>query len=153
MYNLHKRQAEVEILPMAASESLAVFPYSPLGGGLFSGKYALGPPAEGRVLTWEIYRMRYGSDAALDLARRFSALAAEHGHHPAAMAVAWVMAHPAVTAPILGARNVAQLEASLGATLIAMTPELRAQVSALSPEPPPATDRNEEGKTNALGTR
>lgn len=153
MYNLAKRQAEVEILPMAASEGLAVLPYSPLGGGLFSGKYGAGMPPEGRIASWEIYRMRYGSDDALALASRFAALAAELGHHPAALAVAWVMAHPAVTAPILGARSALQLEASLGATQIAMTPELRARIAALGPEPPPATDRNEEGKSTALGTR
>jgi aryl-alcohol dehydrogenase-like predicted oxidoreductase len=153
MYNLAKRQAEVEILPMAASENLAVLPYSPLGGGLFSGKYAAGKLPEGRIADWEIYRMRYGAETSLALASRFSSLAAELGHHPAALAVAWVMSHPAVTAPILGARSVEQLEASLGATSIAMTPELRARIAALTPEPPPATDRNEEGRSTALGSR
>ena len=64
--------------------------------------------------------------------------------HPASLAVAWVVSHPAVTAPIIGARNLAQLEESLGSLEIAMTPELRAEISALSPEPPPATDRSEE---------
>lgn len=154
MYNLQKRQAEVELLPMAQSEGLAVFPYSPLGGGLFSGKYGKAQRPEGaRITSWEIYKMRYGTDASFDLADRFNALSQAHGHHPAALAVAWVMSHPAVTAPILGARNVAQLEAVLGATNITMTPELRAEISALSPEPPPATDRNEEGKSTALGSR
>ncbi len=52
--------------------------------------------------------------------------------------------HPAVTAPILGARNLEQLETCLGCLDVEMTPELRARVSALSPTPPPATDRNEE---------
>ena len=153
MYNLAKRQAEVEILPMAQSEQLAVFPYSPLGGGLLSGKYAPGKTPEGRIASWEIYRMRYGGADTIELAARFTELAAELGHAPAALAVAWVMSHPAVTAPILGARSVAQLDAALGATSIAMTAELRARISALSPEPPPATDRNEEGKSTALGTR
>jgi aryl-alcohol dehydrogenase-like predicted oxidoreductase len=54
------------------------------------------------------------------------------------------MAHPAVTAPIIGARNVEQLEASLAALDVKMTPEWRAEISALSIEPPPATDRSEE---------
>jgi aryl-alcohol dehydrogenase-like predicted oxidoreductase len=58
--------------------------------------------------------------------------------------VAWVAGHPAVTAPIIGARNVSQLEGSLKAIDIQMTPELRAEISALSPEPPPPTDRTEE---------
>lgn len=154
MYNLAKRQAEVELLPMALSEGLGVFPYSPLGGGLFSGKYGVGKKPEGaRIASWEIYRMRYGSDTAFELADRFAALAAEAGHHPAALAVAWVMSHPAVTAPILGARSVAQLEPVLGAADLVLDAELRQRISALSPEPPPATDRNEEGKSTALGSR
>jgi aryl-alcohol dehydrogenase-like predicted oxidoreductase len=70
--------------------------------------------------------------------------AAGHGFHPVALAVVWVMAHPAVTAPIIGARNVAQLESSLAALDNRMTPELRAEVSRLTPEPPLATDREEE---------
>jgi aryl-alcohol dehydrogenase-like predicted oxidoreductase len=53
------------------------------------------------------------------------------------------MSHPAITAPIIGARNVTQLEETLGALDIKMTPEWRAEISALSPEPPPATDRTE----------
>jgi len=60
------------------------------------------------------------------------------------LAVAWVGGHPGATAPIIGARNVRQLEGSLGALAIEMTPDLHAAVSALSPEPPPATDRSEE---------
>ena len=64
--------------------------------------------------------------------------------HPVSAAVAWVGAHPAVTAPIVGARNVEQLRASLDSVSIDMTPELRAEISALSRTPPPATDRSEE---------
>jgi aryl-alcohol dehydrogenase-like predicted oxidoreductase len=57
-----------------------------------------------------------------------------------------VGAHPAVTAPIIGARNVEQLRASLDSVKIEMTPELRAELAALSRTPPPATDRLEEQK-------
>lgn len=78
------------------------------------------------------------------MAQRFSDFARERGFEPAALAVAWAASHPAITAPIIGARNLAQLEGSLKALEIKMTPDLRAKVSALSPEPPPATDRNEE---------
>ena len=154
MYNLVKRQAEVEILPMAASEGLAVFPYSPLGGGLLSGKYGVTDrPAGARITSWEIYKVRYGDDATFEAAERFRALATEVGHHPASLAIAWVMSHPAVTAPIIGARSVEQLEIAIASTEIAMTPELRARISAITPAPPPATDRSEEGKVNALGSR
>ena len=69
----------------------------------------------------------------------------ERGLHPATLAVAWVMAHPAVTAPIIGARNLAQLEASLAALDVEMTAEWYAEISALSATPPPAHDRLEEG--------
>ena len=80
-------------------------------------------------------------------------LAEQRGFDPTALAVAWVGSHPAVTAPIIGARNLEQLEGSLKALEIEMTPELRAEISALSPEPPPATDRNEERTPINLGIR
>lgn len=145
MYNLVKRQAEVEILPLAASEGLGVISYSPLGGGLLSGKYGVGMrPEGGRLQENPVYVRRYGEAAYYETVERFVAHAGARDVHPAALAVAWVMAHPAITAPIIGARNLAQLEASLGALAVAMTPEWRAEISALSPEPPPATDRSEE---------
>jgi aryl-alcohol dehydrogenase-like predicted oxidoreductase len=143
MYNLVKRQAEVEILPMAEAENLAVFPYSPLGGGLLTGKYAgKNRPAGGRLVESEMYQIRYRD--TYDTAERFAEFARERGWEPAALAVAWVGSHPAVTAPLIGARNLEQLEGSLAALEIDLTPELRAEISALSPEPPPATDRNDE---------
>ncbi|MDQ3035871.1 MAG: aldo/keto reductase [Myxococcota bacterium] len=146
MYNLVKRLAEVELLPMAASERIAVFPYSPLGGGLLTGKYGVHDrPSSGRIVDTEVYRVRYGDPGAFEVAERFVALARDHGIEPAALAVAWVGSHPAVTAPILGARSVAQLEPALGAVDVAMTPALRESISLLSPAPPPATDRSEEG--------
>ncbi len=145
MYNLVKRQAEVELLPMALSEGLGVIPYSPLGGGLLTGKYSSTQrPPKGRLVENEMYQTRYAGDWIMDVAARFSQFAAERGYQPAALAVAWVGSHPAVTAPIIGARSLEQLEGSLASLDIAMTAELRAEVSALSPEPPPATDRSEE---------
>ena len=146
MYSLLKRQAEVEILPLAQSEQLGVISYSPLGGGLLSGKYgAGGKPESGRLKESPLYAARYGGQPEyFAAAERLREYAAAHGFHPVALAVAWVMSHPAVTAPILGARNLAQLNDSLAALEIPMTPELRAEVSRLTPEPPLATDRDEE---------
>jgi aryl-alcohol dehydrogenase-like predicted oxidoreductase len=91
-----------------------------------------------------MYQKRYGDALYYDVAERFTKFARERGLHPASLAVAWVASHPAITAPIIGARNLAQLEDSLRSLEIAITPELRAEISALAPEPPPATDRNEE---------
>jgi aryl-alcohol dehydrogenase-like predicted oxidoreductase len=143
MYNLAKRQAEVEILPMAHEMGLGVCTYSPLAGGLFTGKYA-SPDAKGRLKANAAYKVRYGEASYLETAAGLSGVAQELGQHPASLAVAWVASHPAVTAPILGARNLEQLEPSLKALEIQMTPELRERITRLSPEPAPANDRTEE---------
>jgi aryl-alcohol dehydrogenase-like predicted oxidoreductase len=79
-----------------------------------------------------------------EVAEEFTTFAKERGFEPAALAMAWVASDPAVTSPIIGARNLAELEGSLKALEIEMTPALRAAISPLSPEPPPATDRSEE---------
>ena len=91
-----------------------------------------------------MYKLRYGDPLMYEIAERFTQFAQENGYDPVGLAVAWVAAHPAVTAPILGARNVQQLEGSLKALDIDMTPDLYDAISDLSPEPPPATDRSEE---------
>jgi aryl-alcohol dehydrogenase-like predicted oxidoreductase len=154
MYNLVKRQAESEILPMAQAEGLGVFPYGPLGGGLLSGKYGVGrKPESGRLVTNKIYETRYRDALNFEVAERFTAFARERGFDPAGLAVAWAASHPAVTAPIIGARNTAQLAPLLAAADIPMTSELRAGISALSPEPASATDRNEERSEFNFGVR
>jgi len=154
MYNLAKRQAEVELLPLAEAESLGVIPYSPLGGGLLTGKYGLDRrPDAGRLVENEMYQTRYGDDVHYRVAEQFTRFAEENGYHPVSLAVAWVMHHPAVTAPIIGARNVDQLEGSLGAQNIQMTDDLYEAVSDLSPTPPPATDRVEERTEHTYGER
>lgn len=147
MYSLVKRQAEVEILPLALAEQVAVTPYSPTGAGLLTGKYSMdGKPESGRLVDNQLYSTRYGVPSYYEIAEQFSEHARTRGLHPATLAVAWVMSHPAVTAPIIGARNVDQLKASLAAVDVDMTPEWRAEISALSIQPPPATDRLEEQK-------
>jgi aryl-alcohol dehydrogenase-like predicted oxidoreductase len=142
MYNLVKRQAEVELLPMAAANGLSVFPYSPAAGGLLSGKYS--ENQTGRLTTNKMYQVRYGEEWAHETAARFAGFCRERNLHPMSAAVAWVGAHPAVTAPIIGARSVEQLRASLDSVKIDLTPALRAEIAALSRTPPPATDRLEE---------
>jgi aryl-alcohol dehydrogenase-like predicted oxidoreductase len=145
MYNLVKRQAEVEILPLAESENLAVIPYSPLGGGLLTGKYGKSRrPETGRVVENKMYIKRYSDDWMFEVAEDFTELAQKVGYSPVSLAVAWVGAHPAVTAPIIGARNLEQLEPSLQSTEVEMTPELYERITALSPAPAVATDRTEE---------
>jgi aryl-alcohol dehydrogenase-like predicted oxidoreductase len=144
MYNLVKRQAEVELLPMAAANGIGVIPYSPAAAGLLSGKYF--GQASGRLKTNKMYEARYGEEWAFDTAEKYVALCQQKGLHPVSAAIAWVGAHPAITAPIIGARNLDQLKDSLASVNVDMTPELRAEIAALSRMPPPATDRLEEQK-------
>lgn len=150
MYSLVKRQAEVELLPMAVSEGLAALPYSPLGGGLLTGKYGrTARPSAGRLVENPMYAARY--DGTFEVAERFVAFARELGVHPVTLAVAWVASHPAVTAPLLGARSVEQLEPALAALSFSMDAALREEIGRLAPKPPPATDRTEEGSPVQLG--
>lgn len=147
MYSLVKRQAEVEILPMAEHNGIGVIPYSPAAAGLLSGKYS--GQASGRLKTNKMYEARYGEEWAFETAEKYVALCKAKGLHPVSAAIAWVAAHPAVTAPIIGARNLDQLEDSLASVDVAMTPELRKEIADLSRTPPPATDRLEEQKAVA----
>jgi aryl-alcohol dehydrogenase-like predicted oxidoreductase len=146
MYSLVKRQAEVEILPLAQSERLGVIPYSPLGAGLLTGRYG-GPRAKeqgGRLVESPMYASRYGDAGYYRVAERFVEYARARGFHPATLAVAWVASHPGVTAPIVGASRLEQLEPSLAALDYEMSAEERREIAELSPAPPPPTDRSEE---------
>lgn len=142
MYNLVKRQAEVEILPMADDLGILVAPYSPLGGGLLTGKYGAG--GSGRLSEDDRYAARYGQAQMHEAAQGLTKIAGEAGLHPATLAVAWAARHPTGPSPIISARSVEQLQPSLDALNFEMSDELYARLSALSPTPPPATDRLEE---------
>ena len=145
MYNLVKRQAEVELLPMAQSENLGVMVYNPIGGGLLAGKYGKDhTTGKGRFATDGMYQKRYREGWMYAAAKQFAEFAADQGYHPVSLAVAWVCRHPAVTAPIIGARNVSQLEDSIKSVELEITDSLYDAISKLTPAPPPATDRLEE---------
>ena len=154
MYSLLKRQAEVELLPMAQSEGLGVFPYSPLGAGMLTGKYTqAAPAAQGRLVESAQYQARYGDPSHPEIARRFVELAREVGVAPTTLAIAWVASHPAVTAPIIGARRASQLDEALAAADLVLDEALRERISALTPPVPQATDRSEEGGPHHHGPR
>ena len=139
MYSLVKRQVEVELLPLAEYAGLAVCPYNVIGAGLLTGKYLQGE--QGRLTQAEMYRQRYENPQYHEIAAKFVAYAREKGLSPAALATAWVMSHPLVTSTIIGARNLNQFMDTLSCLDIRLTPEQRAEISALSLEPPLATDR------------
>jgi aryl-alcohol dehydrogenase-like predicted oxidoreductase len=142
MYSAVKRQAEVEIMPMAKDLDMLCVPYSPLGGGLLTGKYADG--GTGRLTEDHRYGARYGFDQMHNAAQALSTIAARESVHPATLAVAWAAAHETAPTPIISARSAEQLAPSLAALDYTMSPELYAELATLVPTPPLATDRAEE---------
>ncbi|MEY8120654.1 aldo/keto reductase [Falsihalocynthiibacter sp. BN13B15] len=142
MYNLVKRQVEVEILPMASSEGFNVAPYSPLGGGLLTGKYSNG--LGGRLAENKTYNARYNNDWMHETARKLSEIAGKIDISAATLAVAWVARNPAITHPIISARSVEQLAPSLDAITYELSDELYDEISAATRAPAPATDRSED---------
>jgi aryl-alcohol dehydrogenase-like predicted oxidoreductase len=139
MYNLVKRQVEVEIFPMAMSEGIAVCPYNPLAAGVLTGKYLRGE--SGRINVNDMYKKRYANPMYPEIAKRFVDHAESIGRSPAPLALAWVMSHPAITSTIIGARNLVQLNDCLGCLEFVLSSEERAAITALSIDPPLPTDR------------
>jgi aryl-alcohol dehydrogenase-like predicted oxidoreductase len=124
LYNLLDRTLEWELIPLAQAEGLGVIPWSPLRGGWLSGKYRRGmeqPPEDSRVRiaeergwgeSWSAYN-RERTWAVID---ELLAVAEATGKTAAQVALNWVLNRPGVTAPIIGARNLRQLDDNLGAT-------------------------------------
>ncbi|MBN2627866.1 MAG: aldo/keto reductase [Spirochaetales bacterium] len=142
MYNLLKRQAEVEILPLCQSEKLGVISYSPIAGGLLSGKYGI-DEGKGRISDDKMYAARYSRAGNREIAGDVARIAGEIGCHPASLAVKWVLYGNRVTAPIIGARSVEQLNAGLASVDVPMDDALYERITSLTEDPPPATDRLE----------
>lgn len=142
MYSLVKRQAEVELLPMAKSEGIGVAAYSPLGAGLLTGKDTR--RGDGRLATDSRYAARYGQPWMHKTAQDFAALATQMQVEPTTLAVAWAAHHPSITCPIISARSADQLRPSLAAAQISLSDADYARITALSQTPAPATDRLEE---------
>jgi len=135
IYSALNRSIENEVLELCAKEGLGVIVYNPLAGGVLTGKYARGAtPAPGtRLGDMTGYQARYLTDTALNLVDGFVAAAKERGVTPAQLALAWVMAEPRVTCPIIGARNLEQLNDTIGGLQYKLTPEERAAIPAMPP--------------------
>lgn len=112
---------------------------------MFTGNYAQGNALQsGRIVEKELYHKRYGSPVYYEVAERFVQYARSVGVNPVTLAVSWVKAHPGITAPIIGARTVEQLQDSLAAAEFVMSTEMRDEISKLSLSPGIATDRLKE---------
>jgi 1-deoxyxylulose-5-phosphate synthase len=118
-YNLLFRENERELLPLCDEEDIAVIPYNPLAGGLLTGKHRRGEPtADTRftlALAAERYQDRYWHDSMFDTVERISAVADDAGVSMAQLAVAWVLAQPTITSPIIGASRPEQLADAVAA--------------------------------------
>jgi aryl-alcohol dehydrogenase-like predicted oxidoreductase len=119
-YNLLFRQIERELLPLCEDEGLAVIPYNPLAGGFLSGKHRreAGPTAGTRFTLGTAarrYQERYWREREFESVEAIRGLAAEGGMSMVQLALAWVLAHPAVTSPIVGASRPAQLDEAIAA--------------------------------------
>ncbi len=145
MYSLIKRQAEVEILPLAKDQQLGVMTYSPIASGLLTGKYdKIDKNANVRLNEKEYYNQRYQKDIYYETSRKFYNFAIQNDYDPAALAISWANHHESVNSSIMGARNIEQLKSNLKSLDINMTSELRDKISSLSIEPSPSHDRLEE---------
>ena len=137
-YNLLFRQIERELLPLCEEEKLAVIPYNPLAGGLLTGKHQRGAPPEGTRFTLgnagKMYSERYWQEREFATVQSFVGLARQAGVEPATLAVAWVLAHPAVTAPLIGASRPEQLSACVAAAEYRLDPKLKQTLDQLTHE-------------------
>jgi len=136
-YNLLFRQIERELLPLCEEERLAVIPYNPLAGGLLTGKHKrAAPPPEGSRFALgtagKMYSERYWQEREFATVDAFVGLARAAGVEPATLAVAWVLAHPAVTSPLIGASRPEQLTASIAAADYRLDPKLKHTLDQLS---------------------
>jgi len=138
-YSLIERTVERELIPMARELGLGVIPWSPLASGVLTGKYGRAdvngsdPSAEPGGTRREI-ALASGAltERGLRIAGAVSAVAAEIGVTPSRVALAWTLLNPAVTAPIVGARTLAQLEDNLGALEVELPAEQRARLEEAS---------------------
>jgi len=135
IYNAINRGIEREVLPLCEDAGLGVIPYNPLAGGMLTGKYKRGEqlPSGARLGAFSAYYDRYYTDMSFDVVEAFVAKAEERGVSPAQLALAWVLADPRVTCPIMGARNLEQLNDTIQGLDIRLTPEEREEIPAVPP--------------------
>ena len=142
-YSLLVRGIEAEILPVCEQYRMGVIPWSPLAGGWLSGRYRKSAdlPVSNRARR---IPQRYdlslpGNQAKLDVADQLGALADDAGISLVHLAIAFVMNHPAVTAPIIGPRTMEQLDSQLGAADVVLSADILDQIDKIVP---PGTNLN-----------
>ncbi|MBG6107398.1 aldo/keto reductase [Frigoribacterium sp. CG_9.8] len=136
IYNLLSRDIELEVIPAAESNGLGIVPWSPLAGGLLSG--VLGHELDGkRRLTEGVVRRLVKHRDAIEM---YENLAAEVGHAPGEVGLAWLLHQPAVTAPIIGPRTRGQLDAAIRALDVKLDTETLDRLDMIFPGHRPAPE-------------
>ena len=137
-YNLLFREFEREMFPLCREEGIGVIPYNPLAGGLLTGKHSQDGPLEGTRFDLGTagarYRERYWHEHEFETVEDIRLVADEAGLPMAQMAISWVLANPAVTAPIIGASRPEQLHDSLQATIEPLAPEVKERLDDITEE-------------------
>ncbi|MFA5883417.1 MAG: aldo/keto reductase [Acidimicrobiia bacterium] len=137
-YNLLFREFERELFPLCAEERIGVIPYNPIAGGMLTGKHAPGAPTEGTRFTLgnasRTYQDRYWHDREFATVEALQALAGEAGMSLVTLAVAWVLANPVITSPIIGASRPEQLADSLAALDVTLDADLQQRLDDLTAE-------------------
>lgn len=144
-YNLLCRSPEWELMPVCLQEGIGVIPWSPLRGGWLSGKFRRGmtaPPQGSRIEVaeekgWSEKWSNYAVESTWRVLDALHTVAEASGKSPAQVAINWLLQRPGVTAPIIGARNMEQLEANLGASGWSLSDEQMAALNAASEAPLP----------------
>jgi len=130
LYNLNQRTSELEVLPACEGYGMGVIPWSPLAGGLLGG--VLQKLSEGRRAAGDVQREVEENRERIEA---YEKLCADIGEHPADVALAWILANPAVTAPIIGPRTVEQLDGSLRALELRLDKNTMRRLDGLFPGP------------------
>ncbi|MHA2854087.1 aldo/keto reductase [Paenibacillus lautus] len=132
-YSLADRTPELELVPFCLDQGVGIIPYFPLAGGILTGKYGQGAskPAGSRAETDPNFN-RFLEERNLKLGQQVSQLAAEHGHSPSALSIAWLMDRPAVSTVIVGATKIEQLDDNLKSLEIKLDKSLRSSLDEIS---------------------
>jgi aryl-alcohol dehydrogenase-like predicted oxidoreductase len=135
--SLQERSAEYEIVPSAIDRGLGLLIWSPLAGGLLSGKYRRGaePPEGSRHASEWSEPPVYDQDRLYDTIETLVEIAEAHGVSAAQVALAWLLARPGITSVIVGARTDEQLADNLGAATLQLDPAEHARLEAVSRPP------------------
>ena len=130
IYHLDNRMIELEVIPACRHYGLGLIPWSPLGGGLLGG--ALEKAKAGRRMSEDFEKQVEKKRPQLEA---YEALCREIGEGPGEVALAWLLHNPAVTAPIIGPRTMAQFEGNLRALDVALPSEILARLDEIWPGP------------------